>query len=500
MYGAVGDNVTDDTAAVQAAINAAQNGGIFYIPPKTYRCTGPLTYYINQIWMGTGTASCLRCSQDLWAGGTTFAARFITPSTPNSFQNQARCCMSNFRINGPSASTLGQTTNKTIGLRTQSQLIMDNLSIQNFYAGIEEIQNFTVYNRIWIANCYYSISFSDATLNRGYTTFRDLIIINSGLAAIHTSGNGGIQNANFTQTYIINTPVGILRTDWQNTTTPWDANGNPMYAGGQQANQNGIVATSFRDINMLGMGNGAIIDATAPSPPAVVTMGWNTSFRPLGMGWNAAFRTTNAPLDNADYQGAWAINISQSDMISAIEFNISATPPAGTLGVCKVRTTLGPTIFTNTLPTNFLGSGTSWTNASQGRQKIELANTGSVGGPVGECYVMATLNQTVNVGDIVEIGAAPGIIQRATGTRPIYGVAMTPVVAGGAGIYAAIVVMIRGAVMANSASATLPFGSRLYCNTATPYLVDTTSTTNPMVGMSTNNGTATQVATNLRPN
>lgn len=41
-YGALGDNATDDTAAIQAAYNAAGNGGIVFFPPGIYRYTGIL--------------------------------------------------------------------------------------------------------------------------------------------------------------------------------------------------------------------------------------------------------------------------------------------------------------------------------------------------------------------------------------------------------------------------------------------------------------------------
>lgn len=41
-FGAVGDGVTDDTAAIQAAVNATVNGVVF-LPPGTYRVAPPPT-------------------------------------------------------------------------------------------------------------------------------------------------------------------------------------------------------------------------------------------------------------------------------------------------------------------------------------------------------------------------------------------------------------------------------------------------------------------------
>ena len=42
-YGAMGDGVTDDTAAIQAALNAVASGGHIVIPHGTYNLAGPLT-------------------------------------------------------------------------------------------------------------------------------------------------------------------------------------------------------------------------------------------------------------------------------------------------------------------------------------------------------------------------------------------------------------------------------------------------------------------------
>jgi hypothetical protein len=50
-YGAVGDNVTNDTTAIQGAIDAAQTagGGYVYLPPGTYRITSTLDFGPTQI-------------------------------------------------------------------------------------------------------------------------------------------------------------------------------------------------------------------------------------------------------------------------------------------------------------------------------------------------------------------------------------------------------------------------------------------------------------------
>ncbi|PYT33322.1 MAG: hypothetical protein DMF52_15850, partial [Acidobacteria bacterium] len=50
-YGAVGDDVTDDTASIQSAIDAAGSGRCVYFPAATYRTTSTLT---------VGTAPCLK--------------------------------------------------------------------------------------------------------------------------------------------------------------------------------------------------------------------------------------------------------------------------------------------------------------------------------------------------------------------------------------------------------------------------------------------------------
>ncbi|MBL3670648.1 right-handed parallel beta-helix repeat-containing protein [Streptomyces sp. M2CJ-2] len=52
-YGAAGDNVNDDTAAIQAALAACPMGGIVYLPAGAYRTSAPLTIPPAVTLMGT---------------------------------------------------------------------------------------------------------------------------------------------------------------------------------------------------------------------------------------------------------------------------------------------------------------------------------------------------------------------------------------------------------------------------------------------------------------
>src|SRR2546429_7922312 len=61
-FGAVGDNVTNDTAAIQAAIDSlAVTGGIVFFPPGTYDVSSPLTIASQNVRLvGTGAGSIIQ--------------------------------------------------------------------------------------------------------------------------------------------------------------------------------------------------------------------------------------------------------------------------------------------------------------------------------------------------------------------------------------------------------------------------------------------------------
>lgn len=88
-YGAVGDGVTDDTAAVQAALNAISSGGQLEFPCGTYKLTSAISVSSNQQLYGAGKV----CASLAFSGATSgltfaagvqhFAVENLTISTSN---------------------------------------------------------------------------------------------------------------------------------------------------------------------------------------------------------------------------------------------------------------------------------------------------------------------------------------------------------------------------------------------------------------------------------
>jgi hypothetical protein len=495
QFGGVGDGVHDDTAAVQAAISAAGtagglgHGGVVYFAPGTYNCAAALHYNGNTMWVGAGpSASVLKCTAELWAGGTTRAAPFISAGAAlNQFQNWR---MSNMALRGPGATNapVGQTPCKTTGIQTggggQYGSIVDNVNIQGFFAGVAVIGDHNTFNCLFSAGNYYGVEYPDNALTYGNNSFYSCNLTANKLASLHVSGGNQIVGDYFTQIHMGWGPVGILKTDNQNG---WDASGNPVYTGGTVSNSVLCVAAMFDVIAFEYVGNGAILDISG-SPAG--TIGINSKFLNIGLTWNATYYTPNAPL-TADCLALWSFLHRSSSMTARFEFNGSpAAPPSG-YGVLKsvvTSTRIQPTFrFVAGIPANLYGSGTNWSQQHSSyhelRQSGQATNT-SAYGVTGDLVTMAS-TAVINIGDCVEIlHAAGGTIQRASGTLPVFGVALTPSPGGGPTV--PVMVQVNGYTAINSTLAGGIYASDLlYLDATTPYMVNNTNTAGRIVGMGT---------------
>lgn len=68
-YGAIGDGVADDTAAIQAAINATNNLGTVFFPKGTYKITDTLDIIYNDVWQAVNLLGAGVASKIDWRGG-----------------------------------------------------------------------------------------------------------------------------------------------------------------------------------------------------------------------------------------------------------------------------------------------------------------------------------------------------------------------------------------------------------------------------------------------
>lgn len=138
-YGAVGDGATDDSAAVQAAIDAAEvSGGIVYIPSGTYNMASSTLAIDKPIkFCGDGilntTLSWTKTSGNCIEIGDVASSFF-------------GATLEHFRILGPSNGNVASPTQTTVGLHINpsddispntTNGLLRNVNFKNLYRGIE---------------------------------------------------------------------------------------------------------------------------------------------------------------------------------------------------------------------------------------------------------------------------------------------------------------------------------------------------------------------------
>ncbi len=139
-FGAVGDGVTDDTAAIQLALNTARN---IFMPPGTYRITSPVTIsFTGQTLNGSGESSCVISSES--AGAALEIA-----------VNVEYLIMTAFKIVRPLAfrpATAGMNGITFLGY--VNLVYMENIFVEFCYTAYElNVTGFSYIHNCWASQC-----------------------------------------------------------------------------------------------------------------------------------------------------------------------------------------------------------------------------------------------------------------------------------------------------------------------------------------------------------
>jgi hypothetical protein len=487
--------VATDTANVLAALTATSGGGRVNFQAGTYKINTFLTYYASTTWAGTGSGTTLQLTVDLYASGLT-APYWIAPNGPGDFGKL--WTMENLSLQGPGAYSLGNCTCKTAALQLNSFAQVRRCSIKGFFSGVAIWGASQMVSQCSLNNNYYGLDFVDGRGVGGSQSFEEIDLTGNNLAGLHISGADAMNGVTAYNVHTGFSPVGIFKTDSQNG---WDGNGNPTYVGGTPSSFSAVTNFQFLAFIFEQIGNCAILDISTGTGNLTIGTGTWVGFAIHTLP-NATYSTTNAPLNNAAYQGAWAIyarSASAGGRIITDEYPV----PAGSVGGIFVASggfCLEVQVPTG-LPAALFGSGSTWTY-NQGAMSVVCRTGGKGGTSTSEAWVYQSQG-VVNVGDLVELVPGPVncLVRRSTGPLPLFGVAMTPGVANGA-----ILVQQNGAAgtMNFVGTTTIQAGNAISCNTATPYLADLASLnpTMPVIGVAVQGGatpTATLAGVRLTP-
>lgn len=120
-FGAVGDNVNDDTAAIQAAVNAviANGGGTVYVPPGSYKVTATITLGASVSIIGLG-----KLATKFYP--TAAITGFLFSYKPVSFTTTG-IVLSDFSVIG-NATTLGAADLQNLTFVTIQRVYMDSFT------------------------------------------------------------------------------------------------------------------------------------------------------------------------------------------------------------------------------------------------------------------------------------------------------------------------------------------------------------------------------------
>ena len=193
-FGALGNGVADDTAAIQAALNAAgnANGGIVFLPVGTYNVSATLTVPTNVTMEGVGKA------QDITAPTTPSSVLVWTSTatgTPPVIElgpNTANSCVKNLAIRSTNAMVANGILVNSTRQFLVSQVSMDQVNVAFDMEALSTTNcSEGVIEDIYIYRCNVGMYFEGDTATPTYVT--NNVIRNF---AVFSAAQSGISLAN----------------------------------------------------------------------------------------------------------------------------------------------------------------------------------------------------------------------------------------------------------------------------------------------------------------
>ncbi len=209
--GAKGDGITDDTAAIQAALD---NGGCVYFPKGTYRITGSLYPKSNTKMFGCGTIKL----ENQESSSSLYAVRIIG-DVNNTLENITIDGLNFTGVNPGNGATRDGITigqNRGISSRVCNNITISNCRITGFngrgldtFAGAAGDGYSHGYPNIYVKHVYIGQCGTTPFCNSGVTLFVDDVYLeNPGCQNEQMTVDNGCQNSQFSNIYAIHSGGG----------------------------------------------------------------------------------------------------------------------------------------------------------------------------------------------------------------------------------------------------------------------------------------------------
>ncbi len=441
-FGAVGDNVADDTNAVAAAIAAAfdAGGGVVFFPRGTYKLTSTIRFPYKVSFLGEGRdATFLRWATTL--GADVWGADYKIDGTIQTYNlNFVQDLTLRGPAHGASLEPYGTEKTNMHGLRIGRRTVLNRVNISGFKKGIGIDSDHNWFYSVGVGACHWNVSIEPGTgTNFGNHMFVGCDLAASTYASVYVTAAGSMQGSGFYDTHFGFGPYGFYGEPGRSNTnfmlgillinSPFEAIGNAAIRGDDVTNhvlkflkviRPGTSVLSFYRIPSTDYE--ALIDVSSMD---VCEIDSDAFFAGTP---TVSYIRTNGTLGDTEFTGHDLGSLSASPPFhsggaSSVQWHHRGRKLGGFVGSVQTTVSAGQLLRTHGSANVTLHDGTEQPvgfayDASSGIQKIRVQTYGRV---------TATAGAAISAAKLVKPGAGSGKVLEATNWSdgPILGIART---------------------------------------------------------------------------